>query len=183
MLQSIAKFIYFKIMGWKLIGDFPKLDKCIFIVIPHTSYADFFLGVLIRKVWNEEINFIAKASLFKGPIGWYLRWVGGAPIVRNKNSDTVTAITNIFNSKKKFRLALSPEGTRKKVDKLKTGFYYIAKSAKVPVVMVTFDFGKKQIKVSEPKYTTDNKEADFQVYKSFFQGVIGKVPENSYHFK
>lgn len=182
MLNSIAKFIYFKIMGWKLIGDFPKVDKCVLVVIPHTSYADFFLGILIRRVWEEEINFIAKDSLFKGPLGWYLRWVGGAPIVRNKNSDTVAAITNIFNTKKKFRLALSPEGTRKKVTKLKTGFYYIAKSANVPVVMVTFDFGHKQIKISDPKFTTDNKEADFEVYKSFFKGAIGKSPKNSYNF-
>lgn len=180
MLQSLAKFIYFKLMGWQLIGDFPKVNKCIFIVVPHTSFADFFLGILIRKVWNEEINFIGKASLFKPPLGWYLKWVGGAPIVRHKNSDTVATITDMFNSKEKFRLALSPEGTRKKVAEWKTGFYYIAKLAQVPIVMIAFDFRHKQIKISEPYFTTENKEADFKLYKSFFKGVVGKFPQKSY---
>jgi len=180
MIQAIAKFIYFKIMKWKLVGDFPEVDKCVMIVVSHTSYADFFLGLLVRKVWNKEINFIGKASLFKPPIGWYLKWVGGAPIIRDKKSDTVAAIANIFKTKKVFRLALSPEGTRKKVTEWKTGFYYIAKTARVPVVMVAFDFGHKQVKISQPYFTTDVKEADFKIYKSFFKGVVGRIPAKSF---
>jgi 1-acyl-sn-glycerol-3-phosphate acyltransferase len=180
-MHKIAKFIYFKIMKWKLVGDFPEVDKCVMIVVSHTSYADFFLGLLIRKVWNKEINFIAKESLFKFPlIGWYLKWVGGAPIVRDKKSDTVGAIADIFKTKKVFRLALSPEGTRKKVTEWKTGFYYIAKLAQVPVVMVAFDFKHKQVKISQAYFTTDVKEADFKIYKSFFKGVVGRIPEKSY---
>ncbi|GMN11858.1 1-acyl-sn-glycerol-3-phosphate acyltransferase [Croceitalea sp. MTPC9] len=179
-MQHLAKYIYFKILGWKLIGDFPKIDKAVFIVVPHTSWVDFFLGLLIRRVWNEEINFIAKKSLFKFPFGWYFKWMGGAPIDRSKNNDTVTSIANIFNDRDKFRLALSPEGTRKKVTTWKTGFYYIAKTANVPIVMVTFDYGKKQIQISEPHFPTEDKEADFKLYTSFFKGVIGKVPEYSF---
>ena len=76
--------------------------------------------------------------------------------------------------------ALSPEGTRKKVAEWKTGFYFIAKAAKVPIVMVAFDFGKKQIKISKPQYPTNDKEKDFATYKSFFKGVMGKVPQNSF---
>ncbi|MGB5700368.1 MAG: acyltransferase, partial [Muriicola sp.] len=70
-----------------------------------------------------------------------------------------------------------PEGTRKKVTQWKTGFYYIAKQAKVPVVMVSFDYGKKQVKISEPVFTTDSKETDFKRYKEFYKGVVGKIPE------
>lgn len=183
MIRAIAKFIYFKIMKWKLVGDFPEVNKCVMIVVPHTSYADFFIGLLIRRIWNKEINFIGKESLFKPPLGWYLKWVGGAPIVRNKKSDTVAAIAAIFNTKKVFRLSLSPEGTRKKVTEWKTGFYYIAKMAEVPVVMVAFDFGHKQVKISKPYFTTEDKEADFKIYKSFFKGVVGKIPEQSFVVK
>jgi len=180
-MQKIAKFIYFKIIKWKLVGDFPEVDKCVMIVVSHTSYVDFFLGLLVRKVWNKEINFIGKESLFKFPlIGWYLKWVGGAPIVRDKKSDTVAAIANIFKTKKVFRLSLTPEGTRKKVTEWKTGFYYIAKLAQVPVVMVAFDFKHKQIKISQAYFTTDDKEADLKIYKSFFKGVVGRIPEKSY---
>ncbi|MEE9362161.1 MAG: 1-acyl-sn-glycerol-3-phosphate acyltransferase [Cellulophaga sp.] len=177
-MQFLAKFIYFKILGWKLIGNFPKVDKMVMIVAPHTSWVDFFLGILIRKVWNEKINFIAKKSLFDSPIGWYFHWVGGTPIDRSKNNDTVSAIAQIFKERKKFRLALSPEGTREKVEKWKTGFYYIAKRANVPIVMVAFDYGNKQITVSELHKTTSDKESDFNLYQSFYKGVKGKVPEN-----
>jgi len=179
-MHALAKFIYFKILGWKLLGEFPKVDKCIVIVVPHTSWIDFFLGLLVRRVVNEEINYIAKKSLFKPPFGWYFRWMGGAPIDRDKNMDTVSAIVSIFDRRKKFRLALSPEGTRKKVAEWKTGFYYIALAARVPIVMVAFDFGKKQVKISGPHFSLDDKEKDFTTYKAFFKGVVGKVPGNSF---
>ncbi len=175
-MQKLARFIYFKLLGWKVAGTFPgHLDKFVVIVVPHTSWIDFFLALLIRKVWNEQINFIGKKSLFDSPFGWFFRWTGGAPIDRSKSSDTVTATAKIFKSRDKFRLALSPEGTRKKVGQWKTGFYFIAKKAEVPIVMVAFDFGKKQIKVSEPHYTTDNQSSDFELYAAFFKGVQGKV--------
>ena len=176
-MHKLAKFIFYKLLGWKTIGEFPNLDKCVVAVVPHTSWLDFFLGLLVRKVINQEINYIGKKSLFNPPFGWYFRWMGGAPIDRSKSSDTVTAIANIFNEKKVFRLALSPEGTRKKVDKWKTGFYYIAKTAKVPIVLVAFDYGNKQIKFSEPQEPSENIEQDFKTYKAFFKGVVGKIPE------
>ncbi|MGB5379200.1 lysophospholipid acyltransferase family protein [Muriicola sp.] len=176
-MRVLSKLIFFKLMGWKLIGPFPEIKKCVVIVAPHTSWVDFFIGLLVRSIVNIEINFIGKHSLFKPPFGWYFRWMGGTPIDRSRNSDTVVHTTNIFAQRDVFRLALSPEGTRKKVTQWKTGFYYIAKQAKVPVVMVAFDYGKKQVKISEPVFTTDNKETDFKRYKEFYKGVVGKIPE------
>lgn len=175
-MHVLAKFIYFKLMGWRVNGEFPSyLDKCVIIVVPHTSWWDFLLGILIRKVWNEEINYIGKKSLFDSPIGWFFRWTGGAPIDRSKSSDTVNSIAQIFNEREKFRLALSPEGTRKKVQEWKTGFYFIAKSANVPIVLVAFDYGRKEVKISEPNYPTGDKNIDFKKYETFFIGVKGKV--------
>ena len=163
-----------------MIGSFPELDKSIIIVVPHTSWVDFFLGLLVRRVLDEEVNFIAKKSLFAPPLGWYLRWMGGAPIDRDHSNDTVSAISKIFTERKKFRLALSPEGTRRKVTRWKTGFYYIAKGAQVPIIMVAFDYGRKQVKISGPQYPSDNKETDFETYQRFFNGVKGKVAEYSF---
>lgn len=175
-MQRLAKFIYFKIMGWSLKGEFPShLKKCVIAVVPHTSWWDFLLGILVRKVWNEEINYIGKKSLFDSPFGWFFKWTGGAPIDRSKSNDTVSAVTKVFESKELFRLALSPEGTRKKVEKWKTGFYYIAKSANIPIVLVAFDYGRKEIKISKPYYPTENKTTDFKNYGDFFIGVTGKV--------
>ena len=179
-MHKLAKFIYFKLLGWKLNGSFPDVDKCVIIVVPHTHWLDFFLGLLIRKAINQEINYIGKKSLFNPPFGWFFRWTGGAPVDRSKNSNTVDTIVQIFNSRKTFRLALAPEGTRKKVEHLRTGFYHIAKKAGVPILMVTFDFGKKEIKIGELFHTTESQENDFRKIQDFYKGVIGKVPEHSF---
>ena len=180
-MQGVAKFIYFKVLKWSLQGDFPShLSKFVIAVVPHTSWWDFFLGLLIRKVWDEEINYIGKKSLFDSPIGWFFKWTGGAPIDRSKTNDTVSATAQVFKERKVFRLALSPEGTRKKVNKWKTGFYYISKAAEVPIVLVAFDYGKKQIKISKPYFPSENMKEDFKIYKNFFKDVKGKVPEFSF---
>jgi len=173
----ISKFIFKTILGWKLVGDFPKnIKKYIVIAAPHTSWQDFPIGILARNTSGIKINFIGKNSLFKGPFGFFFKSLGGTPVDRSKNNNLVDAIVDVFNAKEEFRLALSPEGTRKKVAKWKTGFYYIAKGAKVPIVMATLDFGNKQVKFSEPYYTTDDKEKDFNYFKSFFTSEMAKKP-------
>ncbi|MCJ7466971.1 MAG: 1-acyl-sn-glycerol-3-phosphate acyltransferase [Maribacter sp.] len=176
-MRNLAKILYFNVLGWKFVGTFPKLDQCVIIIAPHTSWVDFFLGLLVREVMNIHINYIGKKSLFDPPFGWFFKWMGGAPIDRSKSSNTVNATAKLFSQRKEFRLALSPEGTRKKVLHWKTGFYFIAKAAKVPIVMVAFDYGTKQVKISEPHFTTDDQQADFKIYKDFFNGVKGKIPE------
>lgn len=171
----LSKFIFTKLMGWKLVNDFPKkLKKYVVIAAPHTSWQDFPIGVLARNTSGIQINFIGKNSLFKGPFGFLFRKLGGVPVDRSKSNNLVEAIVQVFDEKEQFRLALSPEGTRKKVDKWKTGFYYIAKGAKVPVVMATIDYGKKQVKLSEPYHPTDNKEKDFEYFQSFFTSSMAK---------
>ena len=178
-MRLLSKFIFKTIFGFKIVGEFPKnLKKYVLIGAPHTSWYDFVIGILARSVTQEKMNFIGKDSLFKAPFGFIFRWLGGTPVDRSKSNNLVDAIVQTFNSKDEFRLALSPEGTRKKVDKLKTGFYYIAKGAKVPIVMFTLDFENKQILIAEPFYPTDDKEKDFTIIREFYKGVKGKVPEN-----
>ena len=86
-------------------------------------------------------NFIGKKALFNPLTGWLFRSLGGAPVIRKANEKQVDAIARLFNEKE-FRMAIAPEGTRKKVDAWKTGFYYIAKKANVPILMFTLDFKK-----------------------------------------
>ncbi|QNM86416.1 1-acyl-sn-glycerol-3-phosphate acyltransferase [Polaribacter pectinis] len=177
-MKRFARFILFNILGWKLVGDFSKeVKKYVVIAAPHTSWVDFPIAILSRMASGVMINFIGKNSLFKGPFGFFFRAMGGTPVDRTKSNNLVDAIVQIFNNKEEFRLGLSPEGTRKKVDKWKTGFYYIAKGANVPIVMATLDFENKQIKISEPYYTTANKDKDFEVFHSFYKGIKGKNPE------
>ncbi|MBG7613406.1 1-acyl-sn-glycerol-3-phosphate acyltransferase [Polaribacter sp. BAL334] len=179
-MKTFARFILFRILGWKMDTNFPThLKKYVVIAAPHTSWVDFPIAILARMSSGIMINYIGKDSLFKGPFGFFFRALGGTPVDRTKNNKLVDAIVELFNSKDEFRLGLSPEGTRKKVDTWKTGFYFIAKGAKVPVVMATLDFGNKQIKISEPYYTTENMEKDFEVFRGFYRDVKGKNPELS----
>ena len=164
-------------MRWKIINDFPNLNKYIIIAAPHTSWQDFPIAIMAKFIKGAKINYIGKASLFKWPFGFIFRWLGGAPVDRSKSTNKVQAIVEIFNEKDHFILGLSPEGTRQKVYKWKTGFYYIAKGANLPIVMATLDFKHKQIKISEPYYLTDNMEADFNHFYRYFASVIGKRPE------
>lgn len=182
-MRLLAKFVYSNLLGWKVVGNtnasMDTVKKAVIIAAPHTSWHDFYIGVLLRKVIGLRTNFIGKKELFVGPLGWYLRGIGGAPIDRFTNENKVKAIAKLFEDKEEFRMAMSPEGTRKKVDKWRTGFYYIAKEAKVPILMFTLDFEHKQNKISEPFYPTDDMEADFKFMKNFFKGVKGKIPEYS----
>lgn len=182
-MRWLAKFIYFKILGWKVVGNVnmskETVKKAVLIAVPHTSWHDFYIGLLLRQVIGVKSNFIGKKELFVGPFGWYLKAIGGAPIDRSSNHNKVEAIAKLFEEHDEFRLALAPEGTRKKVDKWRTGFYFIAKAAKVPIIMFTLDFENKQNKISQPFYPTDDMEADFDFMKQFFKDVKGKIPEYS----
>lgn len=181
MKKHIYKFIFCKVFGWKIVGNIEKdIPKCVIIAVPHTSWWDFFLGIFSRGILELEINYVAKKELFVFPFGYFFKWTGGTPLNRQKKENKVDAIANIFNQKEVFRLAIAPEGTRKKVQEWKTGFYYIALKANVPIVPVAFDYGKKEVVYHEPFYPTGNIEADFKVLESYFKGVIGKVPEKSF---
>ena len=180
-MRWLAKFIYFKILGWKVTGfrDFDSVPKAVIIAVPHTSWHDFYIGVLLRAVIGIKTNFVGKKSLFKWPYGWFFRMLGGAPVERKSNENQVQSIARLFQDRDVFRMTLAPEGTRKKVDQWRTGFYYIAKEARVPIIMFTLDYGKKENRFSEPFYPTDNKDADFEFMHAFYRGVVGKVPEYS----
>ena len=174
----LTKFIFHKLLGWKIDGEFNKdIRKSIVIVVPHTSWHDFYIGVFARRILRTNINFVAKKELFRWPFGAYFRWMGGTPLDRAGGLNKVDAIAKIFSEKKEFRMALAPEGTRKKVDRWKTGFYYIALKAKVPIIPVAFDYKTKTVKVGAAFYPTGNLEEDLKVLHKFYDGVVGKVPQ------
>ena len=179
-MHKIAKFIYYKILGWKTVGTFPDVDKCVVAVVPHTSWVDFFLGLLIRNVWNEEINYVGKKSLFNPPFGWFFRWCGGIPVDRKRSLNFVKKIVNLYKEREELVLCIAPEGRRSKVDSLKTGYFYICKQANVPLLMIKFDWANKEIICREPYYLTGDDAKDLAYVESYFRGTIGKIPENSF---
>ncbi len=166
-------------MGWKPLGEFPyHLKKYVIIVAPHTSGWDFIIGVLFRKSLRlEKARYLGKKELFDPPFGFLFRWLGGYPVDRSQNKNMVEEVVKIFNSHDEFGIALTPEGTRVRVDKLKTGFYNIAKRANVPIVMVGLDFENKRAVLSPPFHTSENQQADVEHILKFFRPIKGKHPE------
>lgn len=178
MLRPLYVFL-FGLFGWRINGSFPgELKKYIIAVAPHTSNWDFPVGVAARSILRiQSARFLGKSQLFKPPFGWLFRALGGYPVERSTSHDLVDQVVKIFNNHEKFILALAPEGTRKKVEKFKTGFYYIAKKANVPIIPVGFDFGKKEVVLGQPLYPSDNIEADFEILYSFYRNIKGRNPE------
>jgi 1-acyl-sn-glycerol-3-phosphate acyltransferase len=174
----LAKFIFHTLLGWSIHGRFDKdILKTVVIVVPHTSWHDFYVGAFTRKILNVQINYVGKKELFDSPLGWYFKWMGGEPIDRKSKQNKVEQIVDIFESHDEFRLAIAPEGTRKKVETWKSGFYYIAKSANVPITPVSFDYKTKTVTIGNPFYVTGNYDQDLVKIKQFYKGVVGKVPE------
>ena len=171
--------LLFKLFGWKINGHFPPgLNKYIVAVAPHTSNWDFFVGVAARSILRmQNARFLGKSSLFRPPLGWLFRSLGGYPVDRAKHSDVVEHVADIFRKEDHFILALAPEGTRKKVDKLRTGFYYIARKAGVPIIPCGFDYKKKEVVLGEPFYPSDDVQKDIDSLTSFFSKITGKNPE------
>lgn len=161
-------------------GDWPK--KCVVPTGPHTTNRDFPYGIYSRAAVGQYIQFVAKDSLFKGPLGPLLRSLGGVPVVRSRRTNFTQAVANIFHEREEFKLCIAMEGTRAKVDRFKTGFYYIARAAEVPMVFAKFDFGNHVIEFSKPFYPTGNVREDFDFIYRHFDGVKGLVPENSFEY-
>ena len=172
--------IWWWINRWKINGSFPRhLKKVIILVAPHTSWRDIIVGLAARvKLKIYKAKFLGKKELFDGPFGWYFKWLGGVPVDRFSKHGMVEQVAEMFNRQDEFIIALSPEGTRKKVDKLRTGFYHIAKLANVPIQMVGFDFSKKEIRLAEPFYISSNEEADFNHIIDFFANIKGYHPNS-----
>ena len=183
MKKILYKWIFFNLMGWKIVGSIdPSVKKCVMMVLPHTSAHDFYLGIFTRGITQLQMHWVGKKELFRFPFGAYFRYMGGEPLDRSGGLNKVDSVAAIFEKKEIFRLAVLPEGTRKKVTELKTGFYYIAMKAQVPIIPVTFDFGRKQVNLGLPLEPSGNLENDMKILSQHFQGVKGKVPSKGYEF-
>ena len=173
-MNSVARFIFHKLLGWKIQGEV-TVPKFVVAVAPHTSNWDFIIGLLLRPASNlNHCVYIGKSNLFVFPLGYLFRALGGMPVDRTKSNNFVKSVAAIYSQHERFGICLSPEGTRKRVEKFKTGFYYIAKEANVPVILCKFDWATKTVSYAEPFYVTDDFDADIKHIVSHFVGVQGK---------
>lgn len=181
MFQQWLGKLYLKIYKWELLGPRPDLPKYVMAVAPHTSNRDFFLGLAVRAAWRLPAHYMGKAELFRPPFGWLFRALGGYPVNRKPNQKYVDAVIDVFLQHEQFAIAIAPEGTRKAGDSFKTGYYYIAKGAGVPIIRVAFDYHTKRVIFDEPFYPSDDEEADLKAIRDWFKPYQGFFPEKGVH--
>lgn len=168
-----------RICGWRREGRLPSIPKYVMIVAPHTSNWDMFVGMMIALSFVLKLNWLAKRSLFRWPFGGFIKWLGGIPIDRSKSSNVVAQSIQTFKEKKEMVLAVAPEGTRRKSNYWKTGFYNIAKGANVPIVMAFIDYARKAGGIGPTLIPIGDIEFDMQKIRFFYGEITGKIPDKS----
>ena len=166
-----------KTTGWKTIGNFPTDQRVVMVAGPHTSNWDFVLAMSLILSLDVNIHWVGKHSIFKKGFRRLLRKMGGIPVNRTNPEALKNEIHNITEKFKGFIIAISPEGTRKKVDRLKSGFLRIANETNSKIMMVGVDFSKKTIELGDFYSPSGDVEKDLKFIKDYFANFTGKHPK------
>jgi 1-acyl-sn-glycerol-3-phosphate acyltransferase len=163
-----------RLTGWKIRGRLPDLGKLVMIVAPHSSNWDGFVGFAAKFALGFEVKVLGKASLFWWPLGPLLRRLGGIPIDRSSPQGTVGQAVRLIRDSEKLWYVLTPEGTRKRVEQWKAGFWKIAHHGGVPVLPVYFDYPSRTIGIGEPFWPGQDMEADIAAIRTWYLPRMGK---------
>lgn len=166
------------ITGWKIEGALPQHPKMVIAVAPHTSNWDFFLGVAVLFALRIRIRFLGKHSIFVPVARQCLEAIGGIPVERSSPHGVVAQVVTAFDENEKMILAVAPEGTRSPIFPWKTGFLAIAHKAKVPVLLVGFDFSAKKVRFGPVFNSSGNFEEDMHTVYGFFETVPAKYQKS-----
>lgn len=181
VLRTICRIfsvIMLRLLGWRLDGEFPKLDKYVLIGAPHTSNWDFPFTLMFCFAGRAKLYWMGKHTLFAGPLGPVMRWLGGVPVNRRQKNSLVEQMVGRMQSSRQLVLAIPPEGTRSQVKEWKTGFYHIAYGAGVPIALAYLDFKTRRGGVGKLFYPSGNIEKDLPEIREFYRGITGKNPQN-----
>ena len=181
ILKAISKFL-FKLAGWTIVGQEPDYKKVLYVGGPHTSNWDFVIGLLGGFILDIKAKIIVKKEVMFFPLNLIIKAIGAIPIDRNKVNKTVSNIDLIcaeINKRETVAVIISPKGTRKKVNRVKTGFYYIARKSNIPICPVGLDFAKKQVIIAEPYFLSDDLNAELNKLRIFFSDKTPKHPEKN----
>ena len=178
LIRGLSKLI-FRLTGWEAVGTPPpNTPKYVMICAPHTSYWDGFWMLGTASILRMDLRFLGKHTMFKGPLGWLMRGLGAVPVIRTQRQNTVQAAAAWFQSADAFLLGVAPEGTRKLTEGWKTGFYWIAMEAKVPIACAFIDYGTKTGGfLPDLIHPTGDIEKDFDLFRQAYAKITPKFPE------
>ena len=163
-------------LGWHAAGRVPDEKKYVLIAAPHTSNWDLPLMLGTAYVLGADLSWMGKHTIFSPPFGGFMKWLGGVPVDRRSRNDVVKQMVDEFARRDELALAIPPEGTRKRTDVWKSGFYYIAKAAGVPIALGYLDYRTRVGGIGPVVYPTDDLEADLAKIRAFYADKEGKFP-------
>ena len=173
LLRKIARF-GINISGWTIKGIVPDEERIVIIAAPHTSNWDFVLAMLAIFGLNIKLRWLGKHTIFKPGFKNFFKWLGGIPVYRDNPSSLIDNVVKIVKREKSIVIAMTPEGTRKKVKRWKTGFLRIAKQTQSKILLISIDAPTKSIEIGKIFNPTGNSEDDLafiQKYYSSFRGI------------
>lgn len=164
------------ICGWHIVGQPPNIPKAILIGAPHTSNWDFLLSIGTIFALGLRVSWMAKHTFVNGPGKRLWHWLGGIPVDRRAKHGAVGEMVEAFNNHEQLLVAITPEGTRSGAQGWKSGFYYIAQGAKIPIIPIVFDYEHRAVRILDPFTPTGIKETDIAALQSLYKNVKGKYP-------
>ncbi|MCI0432577.1 MAG: lysophospholipid acyltransferase family protein [Gemmatimonadetes bacterium] len=166
--------------GWKIEGRVPDVAQLVICIAPHTSNWDFVIGYAAKLALGLRAGWLGKHTLFRGPLGPPMRRMGGIPVDRRAAHGVVAQVVARFAEGGPLLLAVAPEGTRRRVDHWKTGFYHIACEAGVPIWPVALDWGARVVRLGDLFVPGEDESADIAALQSWFRRARGRIPSNAF---
>ena len=177
MLKKISQFIL-SALGWQLDAQLPAEKKYVIIGAFHTSNWDFPLSILGLWAMGLKASWVGKHTLFRGPPGPIFKLLGGIPVDRTLHTGFIQRIAELYETREQMTLTIAAEGTRSRTEHWKTGFYFIALEAKVPVALAYIDYSTKSLGVGATLHPSGDIRNDFEIIRDFYKDKKGLRPEN-----
>lgn len=178
LIRYPAKMIL-RLSGWKIIGDPTRLKQCVAVGVPHTGNLDGLMMFLVISAADVRARWMGKEELFKFPIGIISRLAGGVKVQRNVRTNAVQQMAEYFKQYEQFFCVMAPEGTRKKDEHWKTGFYHIAKEAGVPILFAVINYEEKWVDTTHDFMPTGDIVADFGAFREIVKHGRGVNPDQA----
>ncbi|HUQ27291.1 MAG TPA: lysophospholipid acyltransferase family protein [Usitatibacter sp.] len=172
-LRAFGRLVL-RTMGWRMEGEIPDAPKLVVAVAPHTSNWDFIIGMGTMFALDLDLSFLGKHTLFRGPMGAVMRWMGGIAVNRASSHGVVGDAVAAFERSNQRLLAIAPQGTRSAGARYRSGFLHIARGARVPVLLATLDYGARCVRFGPVFDVGQDIDADLRRVESFFAPVRGK---------
>ena len=173
LLRAFGRLVL-HVMGWRLEGEIPDEPKLVIAVAPHTSNWDFIVGMGAMFAMDLDLGFLAKHTIFSGPMGPIIRWMGGIPVDRTSHHGVVGDAVAAFDRSTQRLLAIAPQGTRRAGAPYKAGFIHIARGARAPILLATLDYGARCVRLGPTFVPGEDVEAELARVAGFYANVRGR---------